>query len=74
MNSNDNVVKTYFGVMARWETYLNTLFLFLAFPLGLTYFVLLTVGFSSGTFFNNYLGWITNPGNIISSGMGINRF
>ena len=48
MSSNDDVLKTYFGVMARGETYLNTLFLFLAFPLGITYFILLTVGFSLG--------------------------
>jgi hypothetical protein len=48
MNSNGDVLKKYFGVMTRWETYLNTLFLFLAFPLGITYFVLLVVGFSLG--------------------------
>jgi hypothetical protein len=48
MNADDDVLKKYFGVIARPETYLNTLYLFLAFPLGLTYFILLTVGFSLG--------------------------
>lgn len=48
MNSDNDVVKTYFGVLTMSETYLNTLFLLLSFPLGITYFVFLTVGFSLG--------------------------
>ena len=74
MNSNDDVVKTYFGVMARWETYLNTLFLFLAFPLGLTYFVILTVGFSLGLSLIIIWVGLLILAILISSGMGINRF
>lgn len=37
-----------FGVVARGQTYLNLLYLLLAFPLGLLYFVTLVVGFSLG--------------------------
>lgn len=37
-----------FGVVARGETYLNLLYLLLAFPLGLFYFITLVVGFSLG--------------------------
>jgi hypothetical protein len=36
------------GVIAEVQTYKNLLYLLLAFPLGMTYFVLLTVGFSLG--------------------------
>ena len=38
----------FFGVVARGETYLNLLYLLLAFPLGLFYFITLVVGFSLG--------------------------
>jgi uncharacterized membrane protein len=45
---NKNVLKEYFGVLVKSRTYLNFLYLFLAFPLGLTYFILLVTGFSMG--------------------------
>ena len=38
----------FFGVVARGRSYLNTLYSLLAFPLGVGYFVLLTVGLSLG--------------------------
>jgi len=41
-------VESFFGVIARGQSYLNILYLFLAFPLGLFYFVFLIVGFSVG--------------------------
>lgn len=41
-------VHSFFGVVARRQTYKNLLYLALSFPLGVAYFVLLTVGFSVG--------------------------
>jgi two-component system phosphate regulon sensor histidine kinase PhoR len=38
-----------FGVVRRRQTYANLLYLFLAFPLGITYFTLLVTGISLGT-------------------------
>ncbi len=41
-------VKRFFGVVVRGQSYRNLLYLFLAFPLGLFYFIFLTVGLSLG--------------------------
>lgn len=41
-------LKNIFGVAVRGRTYANMLYLLLSFPLGLLYFVLLTVGISLG--------------------------
>jgi hypothetical protein len=38
----------FFSVLFRAQTYLNLIYLFLAFPTGLAYFIALTVGFSLG--------------------------
>ena len=38
--------QTFFGVIARRQTWLNLMYLVLAFPLGLAYFILLVVGLS----------------------------
>jgi hypothetical protein len=47
-NNQPDVLQTYFGVLTKKETYLNVVFLLLAFPLGLIYFISLVVGFSVG--------------------------
>jgi hypothetical protein len=39
---------TFFGVVARGRSYLNILYLLLAFPLGIAYFIFLSVGWSLG--------------------------
>jgi hypothetical protein len=39
---------TFFGVVARPQTWLNLVYLLLSFPLGLAYFILLVVGLSVG--------------------------
>jgi hypothetical protein len=48
MQSLMNSLAQFFGVFLKGQTYLNMLYLFLAFPLGLFYFVFLTVGLSAG--------------------------
>jgi len=48
MDSDKEVLGTYFGVLTKADTYLNTIFLLLSFPLGIAYFVFLIVGFSLG--------------------------
>lgn len=48
MNQNKSLFDQVFGVIGRGQTYLNFLYLFLAFPLGLIYFIFLTVGLSLG--------------------------
>ena len=47
-NNQPDGLQTYFGVLTKKETYLNLVFLLLAFPLGLIYFISLVVGFSVG--------------------------
>jgi hypothetical protein len=48
MESLKTYLVKFFGVAIRGQTYLNALYLFLAFPLGLVYFIFLMVGLSSG--------------------------
>lgn len=43
-----NFLANFFGVVARGQTYMNMLYLFLAFPLGLAYFIFLVTGLSLG--------------------------
>ncbi len=43
-----NALKKFFGVAVQAQTYLNALYLFLAFPLGLFYFIFLVTGLSLG--------------------------
>ncbi|HZD55859.1 MAG TPA: sensor domain-containing protein [Anaerolineales bacterium] len=43
-----NILARFFGVIARGSTYLNLLYVLLAFPLGLFYFIFLVVGLSLG--------------------------
>lgn len=48
MESINMVLSKFFGVAVRGQTYLNMLYLLLAFPLGLFYFVFLVTGLSLG--------------------------
>ena len=48
MKKNQNILSRFFGVILSKKTYLNLLYLFLAFPLGMLYFIFLVVGFSLG--------------------------
>ncbi len=48
MGSVTNALKKFFGVVVQGQTYLNALYLFLAFPLGLFYFIFLVTGLSMG--------------------------
>ena len=48
MNETTDIVKKFFGVVAREGTYLNIIYLLLAFPLGTAYFVFLVTGLSLG--------------------------
>ena len=48
VNETTNIVKQFFGVVTRGETYLNIIYLLLAFPLGTAYFVFLVSGLSLG--------------------------
>jgi hypothetical protein len=48
MESIQSVLAKFFGVVVRGQTYLNLLYLLLAFPLGLFYFIFLVVGLSVG--------------------------
>ena len=48
MNDATGIVKKFFGVVTRGETYLNIIYLLLAFPLGTAYFVFLVTGLSLG--------------------------
>jgi len=48
MNAVLKSLQSFFGVIIKGQTYLNTLYLMLAFPLGLFYFIFFVVGFSAG--------------------------
>lgn len=52
----DQFLTKYFTIFAKPKMYLTLLYLFLAFPLGLAYFVLLVVGFSLG--FSLIIIWV----------------
>lgn len=52
----DQFLTKYFTIFAKPKMYLTLLYLFLAFPLGLAYFILLVVGFSLG--FSLLIIWI----------------
>ena len=52
----DQFLTNYFTIFAKPKMYLTLLYLFLAFPLGLAYFVLLVVGFSLG--FSLIIIWV----------------
>jgi hypothetical protein len=48
MNETTDIVKQFFGVAAREGTYLNIIYLLLAFPLGTAYFIFLVTGLLLG--------------------------
>jgi hypothetical protein len=48
MNNPQSFLTKFFGVAIHGQTYLNLVYLFLAYPLGLFYFILLVLGFSLG--------------------------
>ena len=48
MSNQQSSISKFFGVPFRGQTYLNLVYLFLAFPLGLFYFILVVMGFSLG--------------------------
>ena len=48
MDNRENVAFDFFGVFKRKQTYLNVLYLFMSFPLGILYFVFLITGLSLG--------------------------
>ncbi|MEN6410696.1 MAG: sensor domain-containing protein [Anaerolineaceae bacterium] len=48
MNSEKSGWERFFGVIAQGQTYLNLIYLLLAFPLGLFYFIFLVTGLSLG--------------------------
>lgn len=48
MEKKKNIFTRFFGVILSSQTYINILYLFLAFPLGIIYLVFLVVGFSVG--------------------------
>ena len=57
--SNQGPARMVFGAFVRPQTYLNVLYLLLAFPLGLAYFVFLVVGLSVG--FGLVIIWVGLP-------------
>jgi hypothetical protein len=48
MPTNSSLLSRFFGVVIKGQTYLNLLYLLLAFPLGLIYFIFLVTGLSLG--------------------------
>jgi hypothetical protein len=59
MNESPGFLMRYFGVVAREETYLNLIYLMLAFPLSIVYFTFLVTGLSVG--FGTLIIWIGIP-------------
>jgi hypothetical protein len=56
MENAPSTLEKLFGVFAKPQTYLNLIYLFLAFPLGLTYFILLITAISLG--FGLMIVWV----------------
>ncbi len=59
MNEATDFLRRYFGVVAREETYLNLIYLLLAFPLGTFYFTFLVTGLSVGI--GTVIVWVGIP-------------
>jgi hypothetical protein len=59
VNSSSSFLKRYIGVVAHEETYLNLIYLLLAFPLSVVYFVFLVTGLSLGI--GTLIIWIGIP-------------
>jgi hypothetical protein len=59
VNGSPSFLRRYFGVVAKEETYLNLIYLMLAFPLSIVYFVFLVTGLSLG--FGTVIIWIGIP-------------
>lgn len=59
MNSSSSFLKRYIGVVAHEKTYLNLIYLLLAFPLSVVYFVFLVTGLSVGI--GTLIIWIGIP-------------
>lgn len=59
MNEKSGFLAKYFGVVAKEDTYLNLIYLLLAFPLSIVYFVMLVTGLSVG--FGTLIIWIGIP-------------
>ena len=56
MDNSPNTLEKLFGVFTKPQTYLNLIYLFLTFPLGLTYFIILITGISLG--FGLMIVWV----------------
>ena len=59
MNEKSGFLTKYFGVVANEDTYLNLMYLLLAFPLGVVYFTFLVTGLSLGL--GTVIIWIGIP-------------
>ncbi len=59
MNEKSGFLTKYFGVITKEETYLNLIYLLLAFPLGVVYFTFLVTGLSLGL--GTVIIWIGIP-------------
>lgn len=56
MNVSNWNIDRFFRVMVDWRSYVNLIYLFLSFPLGLTYFTVLIVGLLTG--FSLLIVWV----------------
>ena len=56
MSQPGTILKNFFTVFLKGQTYLNMLYLLLSFPLGIIYFVILITGFSGRDSINYHLG------------------
>jgi len=56
MDNSPSTLEKLFGVFTKPQTYLNLIYLFLTFPLGLTYFIILITGISLG--FGLLIVWV----------------
>jgi hypothetical protein len=59
MNDSPGFLSRYFGVVTKEQTYLNLIYLLLAFPLSVAYFVFLVTGLSLG--FGTLIIWVGIP-------------
>jgi len=71
MNETTDIVKKFFGVVAREGTYLNIIYLLLAFPLGTAYFIFLVTGLSLGLSLPFWVGMNSDPALDACSMVGI---
>ena len=74
METKQNILKTFLQAPVQSQTYLNLIYLLLAFPLGLSYFLSFCDWLFSRYSAQYFCFWVIYPGCNVCCQLGINSF